>query len=165
LSNIADVQRQLVDDQGRVTIRQANLLHRHFLQEVYEPLRRPMAIGADLATYGLMLHYEGLLTQVNKSELRIPNDVGSPLEWLVARDGRGVFRITVTTVKTKFTLAKCSIEGREFYANVLWVTDFHTVDDKLRELDNQSVRVILARIDVPLRDPAPRPSPSTATDF
>ena len=123
-----------------MTIRQVNLLHRHFLQEVYEPFRVP---GDDpfASDVGMHLTYKGkVLTCDYRGSLVDESEEGSPLDRSFARFRSVIFEISVTTAKTKFTLAKCNIEGQDFYANVVFICDGHTVDDKIPELGNQSVR-------------------------
>ena len=158
LPNVIAVRKQQAADERCVTIRQANLLHRHFLEEVYEPFQSWESVGREPELPGTHLRYKGMLRRTCEGGLRLADDVGDPLEWMFERLGEGVFTITVTTVKTKLTLAKCSIEGQDFYANVLWVFHGHTVDDRLPELGGHSVREVLARIEAPLRKPG-APSP------
>jgi hypothetical protein len=151
LPNVMALRAQQAADERRITIRQANLLHRHFLNEIYEPFRSPRAVPGDI-TGGMQVDYGGVLRHSSESDLRIIGssvDIGNPLEWMVCCNDKAIFQINVTTAKTKFALAKCTIEGQDFYANVIWVLDGKTVDDVV--LGKESVRQILSRIEKPLR--------------
>ena len=142
------LRKQEAEDERHVTVRQANLIHRHFIEEVYEPYWQ----GDDFDLDGVWLHYGGILPRMNAGDPRTPADADSPLEWQLMCGRKAVFTIAVTTVKTKFTLAKFTIEGKEFYANVPWVADGRSVYDDLPELGESAQRAVI-RTELPLRDP------------
>ena len=152
---VAEACKQLDADERRVTIRQANLFHRHLIdvlidESIFASVRPPyppplqVRYHGSLATEGVY-DIDGII-----EKLTLEGSIGGPLSWSIGAGGLGIFDVDLTTAKTKFSLAKCSIEGQEFYANVMSVVDLHSVDDKLPQLGGKSVREVLAKIEQPL---------------
>ncbi len=131
-------------DQRQITIREANLFHRHFIDTCMTILPREITLHYSglVATDHGRLHFQGVSQEIN---------VGDPLRWGVAdKDRLGVFDVWISTQRTKQTLAKCTLEGRQLFVNVDFVGFGHGVDDKLPALGGQSVREVLANIEKPL---------------
>jgi hypothetical protein len=76
-------------------------------------------------------------------------DLGWPLHWAVSGEDLVVFKFWISTQRTKQTLAKCKLEGRELFVNVDFVTGNQSVDEKLPELGGRSVREVLKHIEKP----------------
>jgi hypothetical protein len=129
-------------DERRLTIREANLFHRHFIDTCMEVMPTEVTFG-----------YCGLLATDNgRHPLRTYGnviDIGLPLHWGVGRGQLGVFGFWISTQRTKQTLAKCKLEGRELFVNVDFVTGNQSVDAKLPELGGRSVREVLKHIEKP----------------
>lgn len=84
-------------DQRRITIREANLFHRHFIDTCMEVMPQEVTLG-----------YDGLLATDNgRHPLRTFGnviDLGWPVHWGVGRDLLGVFGLWISTQPTKQTL-------------------------------------------------------------
>jgi hypothetical protein len=128
---------QRFSDARRITIRQANLFHRRFIEACMKSL--PVEVHA---LYAGNLGYDN-----GRLKLRVNDEIGHPLGWDVAKRSIGLFSIWISTKETSQTLAKCNIEGRDLYVNVDSVKDNRSVDEKSTELDDQSVRDVVSRIE------------------
>jgi hypothetical protein len=142
----AAILKQRRGDERRITIRQANLFHRHFIDA---------CMGA--MPEDVKLSYGGVLAAENgretlKVELTIVN-LGDTLHWRLA-SSFGIFSVWISTERTKQTLAKCNLEGQDIFVNVDFVRDSRSVDDKLPELGGRSVREVLSNIEKPGPKPA-----------
>ncbi|MHC4400307.1 MAG: hypothetical protein ACYTG0_11585 [Planctomycetota bacterium] len=169
-------------DQRRITIREANLFHRHFIDTCMEVMPRNVTLGYSgiLATddgrhparvYGIEFTMEDVVVIGDESAGPTANVVpttdpggfvplaetfrqGEPLHWGVGDDDMvGVFRFWISTQHTKQTLAKCKIEGRKLFVNVDLVKHGQSVDAKLPELEGRSVREVLKLIEKPGPEP------------
>ncbi len=131
-------------DQRQLTIREANLFHRHFI----DTCMKAMPIHTTLSYDGLVATDNGRLPlQLVSEEI----NVGDPLRWGVGSgDGFGLFEFWISTQHTKQTLAQCTLEGRQLFVNVDFVGFDHGIDDKLPALGGQSVREVLAHLEKPL---------------
>ncbi len=143
-SELAAYSKQRAVDQRQLTIREANLFHRHFI----DTCMKAMPIHTTLSYDGLVATDNGRLPlQLVSEEI----NVGDPLRWGVGGgDGFGLFEFWISTQRTKQTLAKCTLEGRQLFVNVDFVGFGHGIDDKLPALGGQSVREVLANIEKPL---------------
>lgn len=119
----------------QITIREANLFHRRFIEVCMKELPRTVTI-----------QYVGLLgTDNGRKKVRIhtdANDVGGSLDWHVQGD-LVIFDMRISTMRTKETVAKCEIEGKDIFVNVQFVDGKRGLDDELVELGGRSVKEIL----------------------
>jgi hypothetical protein len=128
--------KQLEADERRITVRQANLFHYRFIHTCMTRLPP-----------NLTVQQGGLLATFNAAKgIWLADSIGDPLSWTVFKD-LGVFEFWITTAKTKFTLAKCTLEGTDIYVNVIDACGKRTVDEKLPELGGKSVREVFSEID------------------
>jgi hypothetical protein len=120
----------------QITIREANLFHKRFVETCMDHLPRNVS-----------LHYHGeLATDDGRRKQRIITDEVIALNWQV-EDTVGLFCFWISTMPTKKTAAKCSIENRYNFVKVYFLMENKSVDEKLPRLGNQSVREILAHLE------------------
>jgi hypothetical protein len=133
-------------DERHISIREANLFHLHFIDTCMDVMPREVT-----------LHYDGLVATDNgRHPWRAISHlaIGSPLHWGVGREDFRVFGFWISTQRTKQTLAKCILEGRQLFVNVDFVKNLRSVDEKLSDLGGRSVREVVANVEKPLRDPS-----------
>ncbi len=137
---IKEIERQ-VDQQQRsmrqITIREANLIHKWFIERCMDELPRAVTV-----------QYVGLLgTDDGRLKTRVvTDDVGGSLGWHVQAD-LVMFGFWISTMPTKDTVAKCSVETKDIFVNVSFVDGNRGIDAKLQELGGHSVKDILLRIE------------------
>ena len=163
-------------DQRRITIREANLFHRQFLNTCMKTIpgilvfeysgvlatddgrHPPRVYGTTFATEDVVVIGEetaGPTADVVTTRERggfVPltkkHSLGEPLHWTVGKeDMSGVIGVWISTERTKQTLAKCRLEDREFFVNVDFVARGESVDSMLPELGGRSVREVLKPIE------------------
>lgn len=122
-----------------ITIREANLFHKQFVETCMENLPREIT-----------LQYIGNLGADNgRHKQRILTDeVTAVLHWNV-QDHSVRFSFWISTMETKDTLARCSIEKPDIFVNVDFVDGDRSVNQKLPELGNQSVKDVLYYLNLP----------------
>lgn len=121
-----------------ITIRDANLFHKRFIDRCMGQLPDEVTI-----------EYVGLLgTDNGRRKTRIvTDDVLGALSWHVQTD-LVIFDMWISTMRTKETVVKCSIENRDVFVNVLGIDDGRGLDEKLPELGGHSVTELLSLLEI-----------------
>ncbi len=125
--------RLIEEDERRITIREANLFHRHFIDTCMTVLPREVTFGND----GLLATDNGRhsLNPRPRGQIYIANPLSSGA---ADADQLGIFGFWISTRQTTQTIAHCVLEGRQLFLNVDYVKDGRSVDDKLPALGGQS---------------------------
>ncbi len=130
------------NDSKIITIREAALFHRMIMDrcfhayQTFDPLEEKRE-----------LHSRSPLREVRPRSLVVEGDSGvtSSLYWdIVSPKKFVIFNFWISTKRTNRSMLDVTIEGRKLFINISHVTENQSVDKKLPELDNKSVREFLS---------------------
>jgi hypothetical protein len=77
----------------------------------------------------------------------VTDDVLGSLSWHVQAD-LVIFDMWISTMRTKETVVKYSIENRDLFVNVLGIDGGRGLDEKLPELGGHSVKGLLSLLEI-----------------
>lgn len=128
--------RQAIVDADKITVQQLNLFHGLIVKHCMPAL-------PDAAK----LQYSGLVgTDDGRHAQRIEKNLGDHTTWRVQRNVV-LFSLVPTTRKMPGSAAKCKVGEQELFVNVPFVDKNRTIDAKLPDLGDQSIREVIALLD------------------
>jgi len=123
-----------------LTIYEINVFHARFIDECMEGLELDEKI---------LLKYHGMLNKrgADREKLQVvePRDFAGSVCWTVTKDGV-LFRFWISLEKQSDTVTDCKIGDRVVYVNVEFVNRLRTVEEKLPELGNRSIKELLGAL-------------------
>lgn len=118
-----------------ITLMKATLFHELLLERCTDVLPDSVQIQ-----YGGPLHSES--QRRGQVVHQPPPDV---LDWNIYHS-KVIFSVWISTIRTKKTVVKCKVQDEDLFVNVTFVDEGRSVDAKLEELGDKSVKEILAEL-------------------